>query len=75
MKMIELKLLFCLSKKGAMYLIHYNDNDFIVYDNDEARNLAKKERELDDIELMYGFYEFVPVEQFEDGTFTLISGR
>ena len=58
-------------KKGAMYPIHHNDNDFVVYDNDESRKLAKKERELDDIELMYGFYEFVPVEQFEDGTFIL----
>ncbi|WP_339226762.1 hypothetical protein NSQ77_14590 [Oceanobacillus sp. FSL K6-2867] len=59
------------SRYRGIQIDHIN-NDFIVYDNDKARKLAKKERELAEIELMYGFYEHVPVESFENGIFAII---
>ncbi|MCC2252092.1 hypothetical protein JUJ52_19360 [Virgibacillus sp. AGTR] len=60
-------------KKGETYLIHSNSNDDIIFDNDQARELALKSgRKLSDLDLEYGFYEFIPVERFEDRTFTLI---
>ncbi len=68
-------------KKGKIYPIHHNGNDHVVYDNEEARIYAIKNENLDGnneidwLHIEYGFYESVPVEWFEDGTFTLISGR
>ncbi|WP_121605979.1 hypothetical protein [Virgibacillus sp. Bac332] len=61
-------------KQGKAYLIHSNSNDDIIFDNNNARELALKSRgKLSDLDLEYGFYEFVPVDRFEDGTFTLIT--
>lgn len=68
-------------KRGIIYPIHDNSNDYIIYDNNEARIHAIKNKNIDKdnhndwLHLEYGFYEFIPVEWFENGIFTLINER
>lgn len=65
-------------KKGGIYLIHSNSNDYINYYDYKAQELAIKLGKLNESNLDYehaNFFEFVPVEWFEDGTFTLISKK
>lgn len=52
-------------KKGKTYLIDGNSNDYINY-FDYKNKKVKRKSALDP-------GEFIPVEWFEDGTFTLIS--
>src|SRR5699024_5487943 len=58
-------------KKGEIYPIHSNSNDDIIYYDIETALSTKK---LDDRIDYMNLFHFVPVECFEDGTFTLRTG-
>lgn len=63
-------------KKGETYLIHSNNNDLVNYYDHKAYELAIKSGKINESNLDYeydNFFEFVPVEWFENRTFTLIS--
>ena len=63
-------------KKGQTYPIHSNSNDYINYYDFEAYEASLKfsKKIVDEQNFEYAnFFYFVPVEWFENGTFTLIS--
>lgn len=58
-------------KKGKKYVVYDNTNDEIIVQKDALRT----QKELDKYDLLYGSMDYVPVERFEDGTFTLESKK
>lgn len=61
-------------KKGGTYLIHTNTNDEIFCDDDDAKQKDLKEgKKLDQYDQLYGYLEKIPVNRFQDGTFTFLS--